>query len=99
MSASSPAPKSSTRKPKVVADEQFSFTTAAGKVIVVPSFSKVKFGIIRKIRRQSVADQMFSLVEELCDDDTLALLDDLEQDEAQKFVEQWGEFSGVTLGE
>lgn len=79
--------------------ELYRYTTPSGYVIELPSLADLKFGLVRKIRRNSEAEQMFQLVEELCDDDALAQLDDLTQTEFADFANGWREFSNIDVGE
>lgn len=79
--------------------ELYRYTTPSGHVIELPSLADLKFGLVRKIRRNSEAEQMFQLVEELCDDDALAQLDDLTQTEFAEFANGWREFSNIDVGE
>lgn len=67
--------------------------------IVLPSLSYLKPGIVRRIRRMSEVDKMYTLFEEALDENELKLLDDLDPDEFEKMCDEWMEHSGVTLGE
>lgn len=77
-------------------NEKFHYPTKGGE-IVVPHISKIKGGLLRKYRKLDEMDMVFSIIEELVDDDTLALIDDLEQGELEKFMAAWQ--TGVSVGE
>ena len=79
-----------------MATEKFHYPTAGGE-IVVPHISKIKTGLLRKYRKQDEMDMAFSILEELVDEGTLALIDDLERDELEKFMTKWQ--AGATVGE
>lgn len=73
--------------------------THDGKKITLPLMNKIKFGIIRKLRKLDDTEQMFSMIELVADEKTLAVIDDMDQDEIKKFMSEWNEASGVDLGE
>lgn len=80
-------------------DEPFNYTTDAGVTITVPSLAKIKAGVIRKTRKLEPGDQMFTIMEAVADEATLAAIDDMDGDELARFTEQWGAHSGADLGE
>ncbi|MBF6428722.1 hypothetical protein IU440_29155, partial [Nocardia cyriacigeorgica] len=47
----------------------------------------------------SDVDQFFTVLEALADEDTLAVIDDLEQKEFQKLQTEWFRHAGVDVGE
>lgn len=73
--------------------------THDGKKITLPLLNKLKFGVIRKLRKLEDTEQMFSMIELVADEKTLAVIDDMDQDEIGKFMEAWNEASGIELGE
>jgi hypothetical protein len=78
----------------------FEHTFANGKTVSVPKFKKVMtFGRARKLRALSEAEQMFTIFEDICDEKTLAVLDEMDADETSEFFEAWQADSGVTTGE
>lgn len=77
----------------------FNYTTEDGTDITLPRFDSVKPGVIRKIRKLSDVDQFFTVLETLADEDTLAVIDELEQEEFQSLQEAWFKHSGVDMGE
>jgi hypothetical protein len=78
--------------------EQFHYTHN-GATITLPYVSKIRMGIIRKIRRLPGDDQVFTLLEEIADKSTLAAIDEMDASEFEKFVTAWQQESGVTVGE
>lgn len=78
----------------------FAYTTKGGVTLVVPRFdSVVTFGRARKLRKLAEDEQVFQLVEDVCDDDALAVLDAMPASEVGLFFEAWQKDSGVDLGE
>ena len=73
--------------------------TFDGKKITLPLLSKLKFGLIRKMRKESAEEQMFMLVEQLADDETLAVIDEMDSGQVAEFMEAWQEASDVDSGE
>lgn len=82
-----------------MATEKFHYTLPAGDEIVLPKYKFLKAGLIRKIRRMSPVDQVFTALEAVADDTTLALIDDLDQEECNALIAAWQSDSGVTQGE
>lgn len=78
----------------------FTYEFVSGEKITLPRFKSVMtFGRARTLRKLGEAEQMFTLIEEICDDDMLAALDAMEPDETTAFFEAWQADSGVTAGE
>ena len=73
--------------------------TFDGKKITLPLLSKLKFGLIRKMRKESAEEQMFMLVEQLADDESLAVIDEMDSGQVAEFMEAWQEASDVDSGE
>jgi hypothetical protein len=73
----------------------FHFTGADGKDYSLPKM--VKGGDLRKIRKLSNADQMFTLFEQLADEETLAALDDLSTAQVSDVYNDW--MDGMSSGE
>lgn len=70
-----------------------------GETITLPSLSTVSAGFVRRTRKLSPADQLFTLIEEEADDDTLAVIDRMAGAEFTEFQKAWRKHSGVGLGE
>lgn len=78
----------------------FTYRFADGRTVTMARFKKVMtFGRARKLRKLPESEQMFVIFEEVCDEETLAALDDMDADETQAFFEAWQADSGVSLGE
>lgn len=80
------------------ATDEFVFGSSAGEVRL-PKFGQIKFGVIRRMRKEDPSEQMFMLVEEVSDEATLAVIDDLPQKEIEALFTKWQEDSGVDQGE
>ncbi|MDH6279340.1 hypothetical protein [Prescottella agglutinans] len=92
------APRKKTVAPKSEVDV-FEFTTEAGETVTVPAFKSIKPGVIRKTRKLDQADQFWTILESLADDDAIAIIDEMDADEFQEFQREWFGHSGVDLGE
>lgn len=77
--------------------EKFHYSTPDGGEIVLPHVSKIKSGLIRKYRKLEEMDMIYSIIEDLVDDDTLAKLDELEQGQLEDFMTKWQ--AGASVGE
>jgi len=78
----------------------FTYTTKSGARLVLPRFDAVvTFGRARKLRKLSETEQVFTLVEDVCDDAALAVLDEMPASEVSDFFEAWQNDSGASLGE
>jgi len=75
--------------------ERFHFTGADGNDYSLPKM--VKGGDLRKIRKLSNADQMFTLFEMLADEKTLSALDELTTAEVSDVYNDW--MQGMSSGE
>lgn len=99
MAATSPRKKTEPAKHSGPgSDESFEYETENG-LIVIPSIAKMPSGVIRRIRKLSPVDQVFTVVEETASAEALALIDQLPAPEFNAFCAAWYEFSGVSLGE
>lgn len=79
---------------------EFRYTFKSGDTLVLPPFAGLlTFGLARKLRKLPVEEQIFTLVENVCDDDELAVLDKMDTTEAAAFFEAWQQGAGVSLGE
>ncbi|EQM83424.1 hypothetical protein [Microbacterium maritypicum] len=67
--------------------------------IVLPKFEDIEVGVIRKIRRLSQIDQIFTLIEHYLDEGQLVAFDTLKRSELEDFSNAWRTGSSVTLGE
>lgn len=79
---------------------EFTHTFESGKTVTLPKFKRVMtFGRARRLRSLDEAEQMFALVEEVCDAEMLATLDEMDLSETGAFFEAWQNDSGVSVGE
>jgi CRISPR/Cas system CSM-associated protein Csm2 small subunit len=92
------AKKNSATKDSKYVKEPFIFKTGTEE-IVLPSLSYLKPGLVRKIRRMTDVDRMYTIFEEVLDEKELKLLDDLDPEEFEKLCDQWNEHSEANLGE
>lgn len=104
MAASSAPRKSAPRKPvapvrEIDTSEEFEYELESGETITLPRFDSVKPGVIRRIRKLSEIDQFFTVLETLADDDTIKIIDDLDNAEFQALQLAWFKHAGVNLGE
>lgn len=91
------APIAAKKKPDYVTEDFV--TTVDGTEVRLPSLTYLKPGLVRQIRRLHQIDQMYTLIEMVVDEDTQALLDDMDPMEYKAMLEAWQEHSGVTVGE
>ena len=92
------------KKPQDNKSGLFSFEHDGETYTFIKSLSfTTKPGFIRKNRRKNEADVMFDILEEVCDEETLAVIDEMETDEFVKLNLAIGEhieaLSGATMGE
>ena len=74
-----------------MATEKFHWTSPSGVEIVLPHMNKIKAGIVRRHRKSEPVDFIFSVLEEVADEDMLAAADELEADEINDLFEKWQE--------
>ena len=79
--------------------EKFRYTLPDGQDITLPRFENVPVGVIRKTRRLSDVDQVFTILEELIAPEDLERIDKLDRDGFNDLVKAWRAGSAVTLGE
>lgn len=63
----------------------------------LPSFGSLKAGQIRRVRHLDEASQMFTLLEQVADADTLAVIDDMSIPEVTEFFLDWQRTAGADL--
>lgn len=78
-------------------NEKFHWTAPSGAEIVLPHMNKIKGGLLRKYRKLDPVDFMFSVLEDIADEETLAQVDDLENDDMNAMFEAWQK-AGADLG-
>lgn len=79
--------------------ENFHYTAEDGTKLVLPKFSSVKSGIIRKLRKEGELEVLYGVLEAMADEATLAQTDELSAPELVKMFRAWQEDAGVTAGE
>lgn len=78
----------------------FTHRFEGGGTVTLPKFRNVMtFGRARRLRKLDEAEQMFTLIEEICDDAALAVLDEMDTPQTEAFFTAWQADSGVTSGE
>ena len=82
-----------------MATEKFHYTTEAGKKISLPKFKNIPVGVIRKVRKESQVEQMFTILEAVTDEATIAKVDALGSEELGQLIQAWQEDSKVNMGE
>lgn len=97
-----PAPKKpQDHKTKAVQAEadgaDYEFTGNDGKTYSLPSFRNIKSGTLRKIRNQGEVDQMYTLLEDFADEETLTAIDDFNMTELIEFFRGWERQAGMSL--
>lgn len=73
--------------------------THNGRTFTLPPYKSIKSGTIRRLRKLPATDFAFTLLEELADEDALAVIDDMDTEEFEAMNRAWMEHSGITLGE
>ena len=106
MAASKPTTKvpAAAKKPQdhqaPTVTEDYVFKAAAGGTVVLPPFAKAfTVGRLRRGRHKGEMEMTFELLEELCDEAELEIIDALDLDEFQRLQVEWQEHSQVTMGE
>lgn len=75
--------------------EKFHWATPSGDELVLPHMGKIKAGVLRKIRNADSVDAMFTLLESVADEATLAKVDDLDADDLNRLFEDWQKAGGA----
>lgn len=76
---------------KATGDGPFVYETEAGETITLPSINSLTGGMIRKHRRRDEVDFMFSLIEEIADEENLEKVDALSFREMNRLFTAWQE--------
>lgn len=78
----------------------FTYRTLAGTTVTLPRFKSIMtFGRARRMRKMDEGEQMFSVMEEVCDSAALEALDGMDLKETEAFFSAWQKDSGVDVGE
>ena len=87
------------KQPQDHQSSEFRYTFKSGETLTFPRFkSVVTFGMSRRLRKMSEAEQTFVLMEEICDDEELAVLDKMDTEETEAFFTAWQADSDVSMG-
>ena len=71
-----------------------------GHRVVLPPAAKIKAGVIRRASKlDGDVQQIFSVMEEIADPDSLAVMDDLTLDELGELFLAWQNHGGTSVGE
>lgn len=94
--ANTPANAKKPEDHKLGQNEPFVYNSTVGEINLPPF--KINSGFLRRNRKLSDLDMMYTLLEEKADAENLALTDELEDNEVSKLFEAWQAQAGVTLG-
>lgn len=79
---------------------EFRYTFKSGKTLVLPKLtSLMTFGTVRKLRKLSDQEAIFTLLEDKCSEEELAVLDEMDMAESDAFFSAWQADSGANLPE
>jgi hypothetical protein len=70
-------------------EADFTYTTEAGETFTVPDGGELPVGFARSIRKLPQEDQIFTILERLCDEETLAKIDTMTGREFGEFFKAW----------
>jgi hypothetical protein len=96
-------PKGATRRPQVTGsgeineDGSYTWTSSAGEAITVPDPAALSAGFLRANRKLSDIDLIFTVFEELLEEDELEKLDRLSVAEVNRLFAEWQGASGVSI--
>ena len=76
----------------------FAYEFRNGDVIRILKFGLVPAEVMRRTRKLPPSDLIFTVLEEVADEDALAVFDRQGQVEAAEFVAAWQEDAKVTVG-
>lgn len=74
--------------------KSFKWTAPSGVEISLMPMGRVPTGIVRRHRHEDPVDFIFSMLEEIADEETLAKVDELPSEDLNKMVEAWQEETG-----
>lgn len=80
-------------------DKPFTYKTAAGDITLAPVEGTITAGFYRKNRGLSIADQLMVMVEELADEDSIEVFDQMSLSELAGFQTAFEEHMGGSVGE
>ena len=77
--------------------ERFHWTSPDGVEIALPRMDQIKAGVLRRNRTKDPVDMLFSILEEVGDEATIAKVDELSLPAMNDLMEKWQ--NEVSLGE
>jgi hypothetical protein len=77
----------------------FTWTAPSGAKITLPSLSTIPAGVLRRHRKLDEVDFVFTILEDVLDDEGLKALDSLGFGEINGLFEAWQKDAGTTVGE
>ena len=83
---------------KSVAEDVFEFEHG-GETHTLPRFGSWSAGLVRRVRKLSDVDASFTILEEVADPETLAVIDSMPLERFNELQQEWAEHAGVSLGE
>lgn len=78
--------------------EQFHWTSPSGVEIVLPHINKIKAGILRRHRKSDPVDFIFSVLEDVSDDEMIGRVDELDMGDIDDLFSEW-QRAGASVGE
>ena len=77
----------------------FTWTSPDDVKITLPAMGSIKTGVLRKHRKEEPVDFVFSLLEGVGDEETIAKIDDLTTGEFNELWEAWQKDGETSAGE
>lgn len=78
--------------------EKFHWTSPSGVEIVLPHMNKIKAGILRRHRKSDPVDFIFSVLEDVSDEEMIGRVDELDMGDIDDLFSEW-QRAGVPVGE
>jgi len=79
--------------------EKFHYKLPDGHELELPRFENVPMGVIRRTRKLTQTDQVFTLLESLLSEDDLVHVDELDRAGFEQLMVAWRGASELDLGE
>lgn len=79
-------------------DDLFEYVFPSGETIRILKFGLMPAGVIRQTRKLAPSDLIFTALEQIADEDALAVFDRQGQLEAADFVQAWQEDAQSSVG-
>lgn len=78
--------------------EQFHHTFR-GQEITLPHYKHIPVGVVRRLRKENEAEQLFGLLEAVATPDALEVIDQMGAEDLQEMMAVWQAASRVSMGE